>query len=923
MAAEPRVSSSTATPTQILMIRSLTVLTLATFTACTGDGSDIGPDIPRLAGSTYQILVRANSESGTTSVGVSSATVSVAGLSETATTNRAGRADIRAIPAGVRNLTIDASNASATAGDRLAGYTVSVDTPGTAQAPYVIFLPDLAASATTTLNAGTQSGLIHNDTSSSGAILTIGSGSVVDLGGSSSVTLRTGQLSADNLPGLLSPPPGQTWLTTRGVFIAPGTLTCSPGATLALPNDFNFPPATAVELWRLDASTGTWAKASDAVVDGGGTRVSSAGGVTTGGLYTFAAAVSSSVVISGVVTDRSDRGVPGVLVRTGQAYTRTLDNGSFQLDAVAAVDGQNAQRTISVALHGGRDLYPNRSTLSVVASASTVDVGRVQLDTAPVTLYRGLLIERGRARPLRHVRLTSSERGTSHVGFAGPDARFDFEDVEIGGRLSFISTYLDPREPNRVLSAESRELVNAGQRILDRRWFFDDQEWITNINGDSAAYVLDKRGHGIVEGAAVIRDPGDGVDRLWGTISLGRFPRLDFGDLNGEAIASASTEFDGRRVHSAFSTRRARTSRTELALERANRASLGAFPRFGLVNGSLTALGTQRRIHATPRLDREVWLDATLGGEDIVATLPKVLDPQTAGGVDFVAGVPSAGGNLVGLAGTVSGADYRMEHLWIARGLTPTAGAREPVSLGAGLTAGTTFTVTDGLVGLAASIGFSNLICDYGIEFGTTRSEVVEVLRGNTGSLLNAGQHLAINLPTLTGDLAGAKHLLAVRGESTVSNVTTEQRTFAVLDGATIPTVPFLTPPSITSPSPNGFVPATGFEVQFTVPTGAAYSLVKLRQEVVESGVNVVRDWTALVPPDQTSFRFRTLPDGATSPLIAGTYTLSVTAARISSGRLTELDFPYERIASRWIGISLAEREVDALSKTSITVVLQ
>ena len=82
--------------------------------------------------------------------------------------------------------------------------------------------------------------------------------------------------------------------------------------------------------------------------------------------------------------------------------------------------------------------------------------------------------------------------------------------------------------------------------------------------------------------------------------------------------------------------------------------------------------------------------------------------------------------------------------------------------------------------------------------------------------------------------------------------------------------------PTLTGPSPGDTVPATGFEVQYELPSGCLGGKVELRSE--DPGVDLLL-WEVLVRPDDPNFTFLSLPTEADTPLVAGrTYTLTVTA---------------------------------------------
>jgi hypothetical protein len=124
--------------------------------------------------------------------------------------------------------------------------------------------------------------------------------------------------------------------------------------------------------------------------------------------------------------------------------------------------------------------------------------------------------------------------------------------------------------------------------------------------------------------------------------------------------------------------------------------------------------------------------------------------------------------------------------------------------------------------------------------------------------------------------------------------------------------------PAILSPAPGAMVPASGFTVDYTVPISTLYVVVELRAEMP----TVTRAWRAILPASFTSFEFFTPPTQVANPLAPGiTWTLSVTAARVESGPLFGFTDSYNRMVSHFVGVSAAERVVNAFSTSRITII--
>ncbi len=172
--------------------------------ACEQSGSDIGPEVgPELANTDYRVLVHDDQGRG-----VSAAVVSITGNAQTYASGRSGRAIVLSIPSGVRLITVDGTNASATDTDMLGTLTVAAVTPDGNELPYVFNLPDVSQSVALALSTGAQAmPSILDDSATSGVILTVPGGTTVTFGVAPSVSLRSGSLLAEHLPGDLPVPP--------------------------------------------------------------------------------------------------------------------------------------------------------------------------------------------------------------------------------------------------------------------------------------------------------------------------------------------------------------------------------------------------------------------------------------------------------------------------------------------------------------------------------------------------------------------------------------------------------------------------------------------------------------------------------------------------------------------------------------------
>lgn len=852
---------------------------------------------------------------------MSGAAVRISGLATMAATGRNGRASLPVPADGLRLLTVEGSAASATDTDRLASVSLAVRMPDSGEVPFAICLPDLSGSAALTLTTGVlPAPATLDDAATSGAILDFAAGTTVGFG-VGSVTVRSGGLRARHLPGDLPPAAAAARLPGAAVSIDPAGVTFAPGAALSLPNDLALPANASVELFRLDPVSGTWSIAGVGVVDGSGARIAApAGAVAGGGLFCFALAVATTATVTGRVVDVQGKPLAGVLVRAAHAHTRTDNLGRFILTPLAAVDGAGAAHTLTIEFTGGRDLRPNTATTVLTLVPGAQDLGDILLESEPVTRVRSLLVTRGALDVRRRMRVSSSEGLGAGIAVGDDDGQATFDEVRAGVFTGMLTTRV--KDAIRVFRAEGVQFLPLGRGEIDFSVFGREEDFVSNRerNGGTNTIVVDADGTGPIRFASVVKDnvPGEGFVGLTterGSVGVG------YGSGPGaQATASFASGNTGRTVRSAFSIVDLDSSRTELPLQRVQPRPLGAFDRHALVVGALTGsagAGKTRRLRSTRRITLEDWFEAVFEGRDSIGAMPRKIDPELTGAVEFAIGVPDPLGNLAAVEGTIAGPGLVIERVGLAPALSPIAGSVSARDLALDLSADTVFALDGALTGLDASIAPSALTFDYGIELAG--GEIVDVVRGAAG-LTAAGANASLTLPALTGQLQGARHLLALTGSSSVGGATRRQQAFVPLAAPSGASIVHLDVPEILLPAPGATVAANGFLVQWRVPPGATYVVVQLRSE----SLTEVRDWTAVVPAIYDSYRFRELPAEAFAVLGAGlTWSLSVRAERVGSGPLAGVVDAYRRVVQNWVGISAAERQVDAFSSMAITVTTQ
>ncbi len=879
--------------------------------ACSGEGSDIGPRIVPVSEADYRVIVVDDSYRRAVN-----ARVTIDGASVAGAVGRNGRAVVPALGVGRGRVTVDGAAASATASSELGRLVVDADLSDGGELPYVVFLPDVAGSAGLVLPAGPLGGGAQlDDSASSGGIVTIAAGTAVAAGSSSTITLRTGMVSAHHLPGELPAAASGVRVWSRGVYLHPPDLTLAPSAGLAVVNDQGFAAGAAADLYWLEPATGRWQRVAGGSVDGSGALVQAGAGVAAAGLYAFAVdAVAPTTQLIGRLLDLQDRGVPDGLVRAGAGRVRSRGDGRFTLPPIAAVDGSGAARTVTLDAFGGRDWLPVRAASTVTLTPGVQDLGDLRIETATATQVRLQLINRGRIDPWRRLRVSSGDDPTFGIGVGDANGERTFHDQAGEQFVGVLTTRI--QDDFDVLVAQAFRFLKAGEHHADLQVFGNKQPWWIGRGrgGATATYVVDALGTGPIRFAAVTRDAEPERGFLGYTRETGVVNGA-YGD-GGQATAAIATGATGSTVVSAFTMVDVDSARIEVPLQRA-RQFTGAFDAHGVVRGAVTlgaASGVERRVSATRTLTREDWYEAVFFDREIGGDVPRREDPALTGGRDFVLGVPLPAGNLAAVEVASSPTGSKLQRLGFVGDLMPDPGGAVTRDVPLTYAADTAFTVADALTNLHGSLSFADVTYDLGIEFADGR--VLDAGR-DLGGLRVAGTSLVADLPALVGGLQGARYLVAFDARSTGGGVEVRQQTFAPLDGGPAPFVRFLDVPSIVAPAPGAVVSADGFTVQWTVPVSTLYVVVNLR---AENGA-VVRDWTAVLPASFDRFSFRRLPVESPQPLIAGTtWRLSVTAARIETGVLSRVRDPYRRILQNWVGITAAEREVNAFSTTAITV---
>lgn len=285
----------------------------------------------------------------------------------------------------------------------------------------------------------------------------------------------------------------------------------------------------------------------------------------------------------------------------------------------------------------------------------------------------------------------------------------------------------------------------------------------------------------------------------------------------------------------------------------------------------------------------------------------------------FRVGVPFGLGHLVGVEGTTTGGVFSLERLGLLLGVNVPEGSVTNQDISLSELANAPFQITSALTGRDSAL------MDTDLRFHATGALpsglVVDLVRDVGGaSIAVVGDDATLMLP---GVPAGLDRYEVVFGGSTASaGATISQHVMTRLDGLSVPDVPMLPVPVVTSHTPGATVSSTGFTINFSIPQESHYVVLNLRSETPGD----VRDWTVVVPWENDRFTFHEMPVEVPPLLVPGrTWTLTVSCARIDGGFLRDPTLTksetYTRIQSNWVGLGEAAREVSAISSVSFDLI--
>ncbi len=878
-----------------------------------GDGSEVGPKLPKAATSSLTGLVL--DQDGKPIAGV---VVSIKSSNSKTLTRRNGRFRLDDPPRGSRVLRLVGKNATADAADRFGIWEQGLDVAeGHRGISLPIVLPDLDSGTGASITLGVQTSATSiDDSSSSGAILTIASGTTVSRTGSSGSQKVDLVKAAANAFPLPLPAGNGALLSGKGVWIYPVDLSFSSGGGLSMDNDLGLAAGARADLYRLAPGAKEWVLAGAGTVASGGTRiVLDSALLPGGGLYTFVKDVAQTAVVTGRILDAAGKPLRGaVLVAPGGRSGISDANGSVQLSSLPRVNGAGAPITADFVLVGGLGLEPVRSSFSKALASSTVSIGDKTLDAEEVGRVRILTAFRGRALTTGFLELGIRGQALAR-SYPIPGASFlDLDDLasqDLGGWIRWV-------EGDRFFQGLAFGIPNPDLNHLDLRTLVVE----TNLReaefvGRMQARVLDEDSGAPIRDATVQgrvdKNTGDkGTTDGTGYLLVG-------GEQNGIATAAVKTQTtSGESVEAAMSLDMVNNNKVQFPVKTASESALGAYDSFLVLQGSLTGsagAAKTRKLLVRARERKGDYLDRILGGTNLAGDLPRWLDPAVSGGTTYKIGVPQIQARVTAVEGSTASSVFTPERLGILLDLKGTAGEALSKDIALSILVDQSLTLV-APQGLDAGFSASDLRYELGASFGEA---LVLSLLPESGGVTKSGSDFLIPVPKREGDLAGSQYVLSLHASTSSSGQSSEQR-LLLEGGARIEGKDFLPVPSFQSPSHGATLSkVTPVDVNWSQVAGADFLLLTIDSV---SGSDR-RHWKVFLPGTATHFQFQTLVPGAPSLLVSGrTYNLSLEAWRLGSGVAFGKDDSYQRLLGNLFSLRPGDRGGEAMSRKTIQFTL-
>ncbi|PIE22123.1 MAG: hypothetical protein CSA62_13660 [Planctomycetota bacterium] len=884
--------------------RILFALTLLSVTACKyGAGSEIGPALGELPQRELSVQVRDPDGKA-----VVAARLTVKGSSALGVTEGSGRAFLASAPMGSQVLAVDASQACADGSDRLAGFALRLNLPGgRASLAAPIVLPDFAAGARQTLAIGSLASGVT--LSQGGATLSLGAGTSVSRGSASGkVEISLSTVDDFELPPVPLPLDAGTTLVSRGAWILPLDVAFGPGARLELANDLALPASGTAQLWRFDGVSGVWSLLASASLVSSRLRID-VDQLPGGGLYVFSTKVASSTTVSGQVVDSDDKPVPGAIVASsGGRFVRAGQDGSFSLGPLPAVDAAGSARSLPLRISAPPTHEPRLLDRSLPATGPLTASAKSQLASRRCGQLRVLLAQRGRALPGRSVAVASSNQARIRYLITDSSGTAVARDMSYG-LTGFRWGYMDGKD---FYSAVTVGRFDSG--------FYHDQNvlplWYDPLrfgySGFVRAFVVQAESGAPIEAAYVQGQMRSDTGRFAPTDSSG-FVSVEVSE--GEcATAYYRSAQQGRTYHSAYSVDGYSQNLAEFPLELAPPAALGSYGKHARFRGTLrgsAGSGLARRMLVRAPLRPNDWRRIQLGGPLRLPKLPRVLDPELTGQLDYDLGVPVPLYSVSAVEGSLSAAVLSPERVGYVRELASANGSGIARDIALDLPLDHSLRLRSMLQNLDPSLSSAELRFALGLDLGDDRAIA---LHGAHGGVQVSASDLLLKVPAL-GSARAWLGALSVKGVS--AGVTRSQHYLVDTNKADLPTRSFLPVPVLTAPAPGSTVAsAEKIVVTWTPHQDVSFYELEIRSENSSS----VHSWRVLLPGDRSSFTFGGLRQEMKELLApARTWTLTLRAKALAPNSVFDRQDGYRRIQGWLQSLGVGERYVERMSTISFS----
>jgi hypothetical protein len=306
------------------------------------------------------------------------------------------------------------------------------------------------------------------------------------------VALRFAVLDPDEAPA--PPSTGATLQNGAAALIGPLGVKLE-GAVLTLPDPLLFAAAAEpLQVLGLRGVDGRFEELGSATIDGGLVRLAPAV-CESGVLYAVRAlAPSQTTALEGTVLDPAGAPVGNAVLSVGARDGRAKSDGSFAVAGIPAVDGAGAPLSLTLRIEAPQGWRSGGASAGFVARpGDESDLGTVELDTARVADFRGLVVRRGLEDVGRRVTIGNLLSG-KRTAWSDAQGKVSIFDLPTGSRTGF-DAHLRERLNENLTFADGRTFqVSSGSGYRESRLFLDEQKLQRQRLEGAALFLVNVRG---------------------------------------------------------------------------------------------------------------------------------------------------------------------------------------------------------------------------------------------------------------------------------------------------------------------------------------------------------------------------------------------------------------------------------------------